>query len=194
MPLELPAIGEQDLIAPERKEPQGAVKLFSRLFARTEDPREAMRPLWHRIVEIAREKHWYAERGVADTVAGRFDMITAVLAMALIRMEREEHLTHASVFLTELFVEDMDGQLRESGVGDVVVGKHIGRLMAAMGGRLGAYREALKTEDNSALEAAIERNLTMAEGTSPAAAAIGLRALHDRLTPIAAEQLLAAEI
>ena len=45
-----------------------------------------------------------------------------------------------SALLTEWFVEEMDGQLREQGVGDVVVGKHVGRLMATLGGRIGALR------------------------------------------------------
>src|SRR5690242_175370 len=100
------------------------MKLLARLFGSGNDPREALRPLWHRVVELAREKRWYAEHGVADTIEGRFDMITAVLALVLLRMEREPELVESSVFLTELFVEDMDGQLRERGVGDVVVGKH----------------------------------------------------------------------
>ena len=43
--------------------------------------------------------------------------------------------------LTDRFIADMDGSLRQDGVGDQVVGKHIGRMMAALGGRLGAYRE-----------------------------------------------------
>lgn len=109
------------------------MNLLSRLFRSRQDPRDALRPLWHRIVEIAREREWYADHGVADTVAGRFDMITAVLAVVIIRMEREPILVPPSVRLTELFVDDMDGQLRESGVGDVVVGKHMGKLMSVLG-------------------------------------------------------------
>jgi len=165
------------------------MKLFSRLLGAAPDPREQLRPLWHRVVEIAREKRWYAELGVADTVEGRFDMITAVLAMVLLRMEREPELIHSSVHLTELFVEDMDGQLRESGVGDMVVGKHIGRLMAAMGGRLGAYREGLAAADEAALAGAVSRNIGLVEGADPAAPAAALRAFHARLGDVPGETL-----
>jgi len=168
--------------------------LLSRLFGRADDPREELRPLWHRVVELAREKHWYADRGVADTVEGRFDMITAVLAMVLLRMEREPALVPASVLLTELFVEDMDGQLRESGVGDVVVGKHMGRLVSAMGGRLGAYREALAQDGDEALAAAVMRNVSLLDGADGAKIAEGLRALAGRLATIAGDPLLAGEI
>ena len=58
--------------------------------------------------------------------------------------------------LAELFVEDMDGQLREFGVNDVVVGKRIGKLMSVLGGRLGAYRSALNAGDLDKLTAAIQ--------------------------------------
>lgn len=170
------------------------MKLFSRLFGGGKDPREALRPLWHRVVEIAREKRWYAGLGVADTVEGRFDMITAVLAMVLVRMEREEALVQPSVFLTELFVEDMDAQLRESGVGDMVVGKHVGRLVSAMGGRLGAYRAALAQEGDAALAAAVARNVSLVEGADGTGAAAALRDFSGRLAAIDAERLLAAEI
>lgn len=168
--------------------------LLSRLLGRTTDPREAMRPLWHRVVGLAREKRWYAEMGVADTVEGRFEMICAVLSLVLLRLEREEGLAQQMVHLTELFVEDMDGQLRESGVGDVVVGKHMGRLMSALGGRLGAYREALAQDGNAALAEAAARNLRLAEGAAPDAAAEGLRALHTRLGAAGSDAVLAGEI
>lgn len=168
--------------------------LLSRLFGTRQDPREALHPLWHRVVELAREKHWYAERGVADTVEGRFDMITAVLAMVLLRMEREEELVTPSVYLTELFVEDMDGQLRESGIGDVVVGKHVGRLVSAMGGRLGAYRDALATEGDAALAAAAARNVNLLEDADGTKVAAGLRALAQRLAALDSQSLLAGEI
>jgi cytochrome b pre-mRNA-processing protein 3 len=169
------------------------MKLLSRLFG-SGDPREALRPLWHRVIELARERHWYAERGVADTIEGRFDMITVVLALLLLRMEREPELVPGSVYLTELFVEDMDGQLRESGIGDVSMGKHVGRLVSAMGGRLGAYREALAQPDDAALIEAVRRNVRLLEGADGAALAAGLRALAARFEPIAGDRLLAAEI
>ena len=121
------------------------MSIFARLFrpkSAGADPREALRPLWHRIVELSRTPALYRDDGVADTVAGRFDMITVVLAVVLMRFERDRVLTGEAALLTELFVEDMDGQLRESGVGDVVVGKKVGKLVSVLGGRLGALREA----------------------------------------------------
>ena len=158
------------------------MSLLSRLFAKREDPREDMRPLWHRVVEISRQPGWYAQSGVADSVAGRFDMITAILSLVLIRMEQDAEDRTSPVFLTELFVEDVDGQLREAGIGDVVVGKHIGKLMSVLGGRLGAYRSALQDVSNpTALADAAARNLTLVEGTDPAQVAATLRQFEQTL-------------
>ena len=158
------------------------MSLLSRLFGTRNDPRDAMRPLWHRVVEISREKQWYADYGVADTVAGRFDMISAILCVVLIRLEQNPELKLEPVALTELFVDDMDGQLRQSGVGDVVVGKHIGKLMSVLGGRLGAYRSALQDVSNpTALADAAARNLTLVEGTDPAQVAATLRQFEQTL-------------
>lgn len=170
------------------------MKPLSRLFRRAKDPREDVRPLWHRVVAIAREKRWYAELGVADTIGGRFDMIAAVLALVLLRMEREPALVAPSVLLTELFVDDMDAQLREAGVGDPVVGKHMGKLVSALGGRLGAYREALAADGNAMLAAAVQRNVGLRDGADPAQAAAALREFYAGLQATPAEAIPAGEI
>jgi cytochrome b pre-mRNA-processing protein 3 len=169
------------------------MSLLARLFTSRPDPREALRPLWHRTVELSRSPELYRHAGVADTVAGRFDMIAAVLALVMLRLERDD-LAQENVWLTELFVADMDAQLRETGVGDVVVGKHMGKLMGALGGRLGALREALASGDAALLEAALERNVTMAEGRGTQALARRLRAFADRLAALDSDEVLAGRI
>ena len=167
--------------------------LFDRLLGRkTDEPN--LRPLWHRVVEIAREPGWYAKGGVADTVPGRFDAITLVLSLVLLRMEASEAARGETARLTELFVSDMDGQLRQSGVGDVVMGKHMGKLMSAFGGRLDAFRDGLAQADDAALIAAIERNITLIEGASPAAIAAEMRVLAATLVASDDAAVLAGEI
>ena len=158
------------------------------------DPREALRPLWHRIVELSRDPAFYRDDGVADTVSGRFDMITAILAIVLLRFERDRVHAREAVLLTELFVEDMDGQLRESGVGDMVVGKKVGKLVSVLGGRLGALREARGARDRRALEAALARNVTMQEGRGPEALAARLQAFDDHVAALDSRTLLAGGI
>ncbi|WP_299309080.1 ubiquinol-cytochrome C chaperone family protein [uncultured Croceicoccus sp.] len=166
--------------------------MLSRLFKRQRAI--DLTDLWHRIVAIAREPHWYASDGVADTVEGRFDMISAVMALVMIRFEDEGAAQHAAR-LTELFIDDMDGQLREAGVGDLVVGKRMGKLMAALGGRIGAYREGLSHADDDALAQAARRNTTMIDpdddGTRMAA---GLRRLMADIRAVEMEDLLKGNI
>lgn len=169
------------------------MSLLSRLFGKPVDDRAHVRPLWHRVVELAREPEWYARHGVADTVAGRFDAVTLVLVLVLLRMEREEELIAPSVRLTELFVDDMDGQLRQSGIGDLVVGKHIGKLMGVLGGRLGALREAFAQGDQAMAEA-VARNMTLTEGANPAGIAAEAMALARHLDTLSGKDLLAGAI
>jgi cytochrome b pre-mRNA-processing protein 3 len=169
------------------------MSLLARLFSSQPDPREALRPLWYRVVELSREPALYRDDGVADTVAGRFDMIAAILALVMLHMERDG-LAAETALLTELFVADMDAQLRETGVGDIVVGKHVGRLVSVLGGRLGALREALASGDAAVLEAALERNVTMVEGSGTVALARRLRAFADRLGELDTDEVLAGRI
>lgn len=176
----------------ERAEDE-SVKFLKTLFGIGPDPRAQMIPLYRSIVGEARRPEWYAGMGVPDTLDGRFDMIAAVLSLVLIRIDAEgENGREPSARLTEVFIDDMDGQLREIGVGDVIVGKHVGNMMAAMGGRLASYREAIG--DPAALEAALVRNLWRGEagaGARPAAVAARMQSIAARLEDVRFDDLLA---
>lgn len=141
--------------------------VWRRLFGRGE--RDALAPLYRAVVAEARRPAWYLEGRVPDTLDGRFDMVAAVLSLVLLRLEAEGEAGRApAAFVTELFVEDMDGQLRERGIGDIVVGKHVGRMMGALGGRLGALREAFAGGD---MDGVVERNIYRGAPPSPEALA-----------------------
>lgn len=130
--------------------------------------------LWDAVVRQGREPHWYLDGGVPDTIDGRFDAIATVLAVTLLRMEQEPAGAAAAARLTERFVDDMEGQIRQVGMGDVVVGKHMGKLMAMLGGRLGAFRDAFAGGD---LDGALLRNLYRGEHPGDAALAHARAAL-----------------
>jgi cytochrome b pre-mRNA-processing protein 3 len=138
-----------------------------------DDGTAAVRPLYAAIVEGARDPRWYLDGGVADTIDGRFEMIAALFSLVMIRLEALGDPAKSDVaMLTEVFVEDMDGQLRELGFGDVGLGKRVGEMVSALGGRLGAYRDALEGEAD--FEAALIRNLYREQ--APAAAALAFTA------------------
>lgn len=116
--------------------------------------------LYDSVVTEARRPGWYLAGQVPDTMDGRFDMVALVLSLVLIRLE-DDGEAQLSAILTERFIADMDGTLRQDGVGDQVVGKHIGRMVAALGGRLGAYREHRR--DDAGFGEALRRNLWRGE-------------------------------
>jgi cytochrome b pre-mRNA-processing protein 3 len=167
------------------------LSFLKKLFGR-EDDRAIIRPLYAAIIAEARKPHWYVDGGVPDTIDGRFDMINAILALVLVRMEALGEAAKApSTLLAESFVDDMDGQLRQIGIGDIVVGKHIGKMMSALGGRLGAYRHALA--GGEPLEAVLLRNLYRNEAPDDAAMAhakAGLLAVQAGLAGTSLETLL----
>ena len=163
--------------------------VWRRLFGRAE--RDRLAPLYRAVVAEARRPAWYREGQVPDTLDGRFDMVAAILSLVLLRLEAEGDAARApSAYLTELFVDDMDGQLRQRGIGDIVVGKHIGRMMGALGGRLGALREAFA---GGGLDDVIQRNLYRGAVPTPWALAevrYGLLAVRKRLASAPAAALI----
>jgi cytochrome b pre-mRNA-processing protein 3 len=161
---------------------------FSKLLRGTPD--DTARALYEGVIATARAPHWYEAGGVPDTLDGRFDMVAAILALVLLRLEDVTGAGPASARLTERFVTDMDGQLRESGIGDIGVGKHIGKMMGMLGGRLGAYREGLAAGN---LQPALARNLYRGVTPEEAAAAhtqAALLALRDALAATPTEALI----
>ncbi|MBN2973225.1 ubiquinol-cytochrome C chaperone family protein [Roseomonas aeriglobus] len=163
---------------------------LERLFGRKDEAAA----LYRAVVERARAAHWYEAGGVADTIDGRFDMIAAVLSIVLLRIEAEPGAEGFGVALAERFVDDMDPQLREIGIGDIVVGKHVGKMMSMLGGRLGAYREGLA---KGSLDPALLRNLYRDQDPGEAALAQtrgALMALHAALAKTPLDALKAGQL
>ena len=171
------------------------MSFLSRIFGEKRE-REALLPLYTAIVAAGRDPAWYRDGGVPDTLDGRFDTIAAILSLVLLRMEREgEGARQESVLLTEIFVQDMDGTLRQIGIGDMMVGKHVGKIMGALGGRLGAFRAAFAGERS--LEEAVRRNVFRDSPPDEEKVALvsgRLRALHERLEKADLESLLRGEL
>jgi cytochrome b pre-mRNA-processing protein 3 len=171
-----------------------SLSFLSRLFGERED-RQTIRPVYDAAVRVGREPGWYREGGVPDTMTGRFDVVSSVVALVLLRLETEgEAARKESMLLTEVFIDDMDATLREAGTGDLVVGKRVGKLMSALGGRLGAYRDALTGDGD--LHAAVRRNVFRESPPSDEAVAVvaeRIRALHARLAALPRERMLAGD-
>lgn len=155
-----------------------------------------MTPLYESVVREARAAHWYRDGGVPDSIDGRFDMVATMLALVLLRLERAGDDTRAAQsLLAESFVADMDGALRQMGIGDLMVGKHVGRMMGALGGRLAAYREAFEADGD--LAGAIRRNIFRDAEADPAHVAhveAGLREANARIEALPLGALLSGKL
>jgi cytochrome b pre-mRNA-processing protein 3 len=159
-------------------------------------PPPPLADLWGWVTATARNPDWYLRHGVADTIDGRFDMVALVTCLVLLRLEADDLRTE-NALLTERFVDDMDGSLRDIGIGDVVIGKHMGRIIGALGGRLGAYREAFAAGAAPALlPEALARNVYRSDPPpgAPEGLAVAVRALKARIDSAPADRLQVGDI
>jgi len=130
--------------------------------------------LYGTIVAQARLPCFYREYRVPDTVNGRLDLLVLHLALVLDRLADEPQLRELGQALFDHFCTDMDRNLREMGIGDLSVPKHMQRVGEAFYGRARAYRAGLARDGQQALVEALERNIYGQEGAANRAAAARL--------------------
>jgi cytochrome b pre-mRNA-processing protein 3 len=117
--------------------------MLSFLFRGLTRERQDGQLLFNSATKIAREPHWYIEGQVADTLDGRFAVLATVVALVIARLEQEGDLGNAaSVALTERFIEVMESEHRELGLGDPTLGKTVRKLVAMLARRTKLWREA----------------------------------------------------
>ncbi|HFD16689.1 MAG TPA: ubiquinol-cytochrome C chaperone [Rhodospirillales bacterium] len=127
--------------------------------------------LYRQAVAQARRPEFYAVCGVPDSVEGRFELVTLHVLLLWRWLRRrageEEPLAQAVV---DAFFTDIDRNLREMGVGDLSVGKHVKRIAGSFLARTRDLAEALDRADADAVAAILARNLEE-PGRPPADAA-----------------------
>jgi len=136
---------------------------------------EAGSRLYSAAVAAARDPFLYRVLQVADTLDGRFDSLCLYVCLLIRCLQRQPEPGPAlaqAVF--DAMFRDMEANLREMGVGDLSVGRHVRSMWEALQGRAIAYARAIDAGDRAALEAAILRNVwrgAAAPGGAPAALA-----------------------
>lgn len=114
--------------------------LFRRL---TADARRGAE-LFDAVTALARRRHWYAEGAVPDTFDGRFAVLATLTALVLVRLEADgEEGDRVSVALTERFIEAMEAEHRELGIGDPTLGKTVRKLVGSLARRTDLWRSAV---------------------------------------------------
>jgi cytochrome b pre-mRNA-processing protein 3 len=121
-------------------------------------PHGTIEAIYGMIVTQAREPLFYRNLAVPDTVNGRFDLLVLHLWLVLRRLKPIEGGAALSQMLFDRFCDDMDGNLREMGVGDLTVPKRMQAFGEAFYGRAAAYDLAL-TAGEEPLAQALCRNI-----------------------------------
>lgn len=117
--------------------------MLSFLFRGLTAERPAGAALFDAVTAEARRRSWYVEGEVPDTLDGRFAVLATITALALVRIEREGDAGNAaSVALTERFIQVMESEHRELGLGDPTLGKTVRKLVAMLARRVELWREA----------------------------------------------------
>ena len=113
------------------------------LFPRLTPAPERGIALFDAVTATAREPHWYVAGEVPDTLEGRFRMLATIVALVLVRLERcGEGGNALSVAVTERFIEVMESEHRELGLGDPKLGRTVRKLVAALAHRVDIWRSA----------------------------------------------------
>src|SRR6476620_3040250 len=99
--------------------------------------------LFEALTAEARQPHWYVEGAVPDTLDGRFTALATIIALTLVRLERDgEQGDRLSVALTERFIHVMESEHRELGLGDPTLGKTVRKLVGMLARRTELWRSA----------------------------------------------------
>ena len=138
--------------------------------------------LFDALTAEARRSHWYIEGEVPDTLDGRFGVLATVTALVLVRLERDgDEGDSVSVALTERFIEVMESEHRELGLGDPTLGKTVRKLVGMLARRTELWRSTANGKGGWA--EATGESLYRSDG--PAAAvhhsSRSLKSLWDRL-------------
>jgi cytochrome b pre-mRNA-processing protein 3 len=163
------------------------------LFRRS--PKATIAALYGAIVAQARKPRFYLDYAVPDTVEGRFDMVLLHVVLVLRRL-REENADQRALAqnLFDTFCRDMDHNLREMGISDQGLPKHMQRVGEAFYGRAQAYETALGEGEGAKrdLTQALVRNVYAGVAAPPAAALAAY--VRQTAALLSAQQSLDAEM
>ncbi len=143
--------------------------------------------LYQAIAGQARKAEFYADFGVPDTFDGRFEMLClhGWLVMRKLKAAGDEKLSQA---LFDHMFKAMDETIREIGVGDLSVPKHMRRMMTGFNGRANSYEEVL--EDQAAMKESLRRNVygTLEETEEDKVAALAAYVMEAARAPLQDKQ------
>ncbi len=125
---------------------------------KTSDTLPAAKQVYSALLSHIRHPVFYTTYQIPDTFDGRFDLLLLHLFLVIERTLKElpEEAFAFNQALFDVTFADMDQTLREMGIGDMGVPKHMRRMMKAFNGRIQAYHTAQNT---GTLPETLQKNL-----------------------------------
>lgn len=142
--------------------------MFTQLLTKSTAKRVGER-LYQDAAEQGRATPLYAVMGAPDTVDGRFELLTLHVILLVDRLkDAAPPAADIRQSLFDAYVSNLDGALREMGVGDLAVGKRMRKLGEAFYGRAQAYDAAFAAlPDRTLLRDILARTVFAASETDP---------------------------
>ncbi|MGL1920315.1 MAG: ubiquinol-cytochrome C chaperone [Hyphomicrobiales bacterium] len=135
------------------------VKILGMYIGSERQDNKKAQTLYTHIVTASRNPELYGRRGAADTANGRFELIILHIFMLFRRMQEDDkYMQSIKQKMFDCFLENMDVNLREIGVGPDGVPKRIQKMLENFYGRAGAYQAAIDENDVELLSQVIARN------------------------------------
>ncbi|MGH1403329.1 MAG: ubiquinol-cytochrome C chaperone family protein [Alphaproteobacteria bacterium] len=117
--------------------------LFKQKNTTHRNKQEIASALYQAALSSSKKEVFYTRYGVPDTFDGRFDLLLLHLFLILRPLTREGSYEKLSQAVFDTTFRNMDQTLREMGIGDMGIPKHMKRMMKAFNGRMHSYQEAL---------------------------------------------------
>ncbi len=122
--------------------------MLASLFRRLTAQPERGAPLFDALTARARERHWYIEGMVPDTIDGRFAVLATLTALTMVRLDQgEDEGSPVSIALTERFIQVMESEHREIGLSDPNLGRKVRKLVGSLARRVDAWRTTVAGDD-----------------------------------------------
>ncbi len=119
------------------------VRLFKKKDIENKNVQEISDKLYACALLNTRNTVFYEKYGIPDTFDGRFDLLLVHIFIILHVLMSSDKYEVMSQALFDTVFKDMDQTLREMGVGDMGVPKHMKRMMKAFNGRMHSYQWAI---------------------------------------------------
>src|SRR4029453_3786119 len=122
--------------------------MFRALFARLTGEPKRGRELFELALAEAGRTDWFIAGEVPDTINGRFAVLAPVIALIIVRLERDgEQGARVRAALRVRRGETAGAEIREMGVGAPALGKQVRKLVGSVGGRVERWKELVNEAD-----------------------------------------------